>query len=406
MALITLGQAMALVIGLISGTSADGVDAALVRIDGGAQASGIRLEASLTYPYPAGLREAIWHASEAHTGSVDLLCRLNVVLGEVFAEAALAVTRQADVALHAIDLIGSHGQTVQHLPQPSALAGYAVRATLQLGEPCVIAERTGVTTVADFRHRDMAAGGEGAPLAPYGHYLLFKDAQHTRVVHNIGGISNVTLLPAAGSLADVIAFDTGPGNMLIDGLVSLLTQGREPFDKDGQWARQGQIHHAWLRELLTHPFLRRPPPKSTGRETFGKMVVEELFRRSIQLALSPADVLATVTAFSAATMVDAYRRFILPRHPHLEGILCGGGSRNPTLIGHLRQELPEVTWRSSDEFGLSADALEAVIFAILAYETMAGRPANVPSATGARHAVVMGKIVPGQEGWKDLALRL
>jgi anhydro-N-acetylmuramic acid kinase len=397
---------MPLVIGLMSGTSADGVDAALVQIEGSAQARLVQLDAFLTYPFPAGLRELILHASDARTGAVDLLCRLNVVLGEVFAEAALAVARQAGVAMPAIDLIGSHGQTVQHLPQPSELAGYSVRATLQLGEPCVIAERTGVTTVADFRPRDMAAGGEGAPLAPYVHYLLFQDAQQTRVVHNIGGISNVTVLPAAGSLADIIAFDTGPGNMLIDSMVGHLTHARETFDQDGQWARRGQIHQSWLQELLTHPFLRRPPPKSTGRETFGRTVVEDLIRRGTQLALSAADLMATVTAFSAMTMVDAYRRFILPQHSRVESVLCGGGSRNPTLIGYLRQELPAVTWRTSDEFGISADALEAVIFAMLAYETMAGRPANVPPATGAHHAVVMGKIAPGHEGWKDFAPRV
>jgi anhydro-N-acetylmuramic acid kinase len=397
---------MPLVIGLISGTSADGVDAALVRIDGSPQARLSRVDAFLTYPFPPGLRDLILQASNAHTGTVDLLCRLNVVIGEVFAEAALAVTRQAGVPMQAIDLIGSHGQTVQHLPQPTALAGYAVRATLQLGEPCVIAERTGVTTVADFRPRDMAAGGEGAPLAPYVHYLLFKDTLQTRVVHNIGGISNVTVLPANAGLTDTIAFDTGPGNMLIDGMVGHLTHGREAFDKDGQWARQGQIHQAWLQELLTHPFLRHSPPKSTGRETFGSTVLADIVRRGSQLALSDADLMATVTAFSAATMVDAYRRFILPQHPSVESILCGGGSHNPTLIGYLRQELPAVTWRTSDELGISADALEAVIFALLAYETMAGRPANVPPATGAHHAVVMGKIAPGQGSWKDLASRL
>jgi anhydro-N-acetylmuramic acid kinase len=391
------------VIGLMSGTSVDGVDAALVWIDGSTQARPVRLDAFLTYPFPPGLHELILQASEAHTGTVDLVCRLNVVLGEVFAEAALAVARQAGVSMQAVDLIGSHGQTVHHLPQPTALGGYAVRATLQLGEPCVIAERTGVTTVADFRPRDMAAGGEGAPLAPYIHYLLFKDAHQTRVVHNIGGISNVTVLPAAAKLADVMAFDTGPGNMLIDGVVGHLTRGRETFDRDGQWASQGQIHQALLQELLTHPFLRRSPPKSTGRETFGKGMLADLLRRRTQLAISDADLLATVTAFSAAAMGDGYRRFILPQHPRFESVLCGGGSRNPTLIGYLRQELPAVAWRISDEFGIPADALEAVIFAMLAFETMAGRPANVPAATGAQHAVVMGKVVPGHAGWRDVA---
>lgn len=396
---------MALVIGLMSGTSADGVDAALVRIDSRTPRRLVQVEAFLTYDFPPGIREAILQASDARTGTVELLCRLNVVLGEVFAEAALAVARQAGVPMHAIDLIGSHGQTVQHLPEPSALAGYPVRGTLQFGEPCVIAERTGVTTVADFRPRDMAAGGEGAPLAPYVHHLLFQDSHQTRVVHNIGGISNLTLLPAGAMLDDLLAFDTGPGNMLIDGTVERLTRGRQTCDKDGQWAAQGHVHQALLQKLLTHPFFQRQPPKSTGREAFGTAMLQDLFRRGAELSLSQADLLATVTAFSAATMADAYRRFILPRYPNVESILCGGGSRNPTLTGHLRRELPAVTWRTCDEFGVSVDALEAVIFAMLAYETVAGRPANVPTATGARHGVILGKIVPGHEGWQDLASR-
>jgi len=208
---------MPLVIGLMSGTSADGVDAALVHIEGSAKSTRVRLQAFHTSPFSPGMRQAILAASDPRTGTVDLLCRLNVALGEVFAEAALEVARRANIAIGTVDLIGSHGQTVQHLPEPSPLGGYLIRATLQLGEPSIIAERTGVMTIADFRPRDMAAGGEGAPLAPYVHYLLFGDAHRTRIVHNIGGISNLTVLPAGGELADVLAFDTGPGNMPIDG---------------------------------------------------------------------------------------------------------------------------------------------------------------------------------------------
>src|SRR5687767_9926449 len=232
---------MPLVIGLMSGTSADGVDAALVRIADNPRSTRARVEAFLTFPFPAGMREAILAASTPATGSVDLLCRLNVALGEVFAEAAFAVVRQAGTDMGAVDLIGSHGQTVQHLPEPYPLGGYLIRATLQLGEPSIIAERTGIMTVADFRPRDMAAGGEGAPLAPYVHYALFGDNHCTRLVHNIGGISNVTLLQAGGTLADVLAFDTGPGNMLIDGTISRLTANLETFDYNGKWATHGQV---------------------------------------------------------------------------------------------------------------------------------------------------------------------
>jgi anhydro-N-acetylmuramic acid kinase len=383
----------------MSGTSADGVDAALVKIDDSARAPRLHLRAFHTMLFPTGLREAILAASDPRTGTVDLLCRLNVALGEVFADAALEVCRQAGIAIGDVALIGSHGQTVQHLPEPSPLGGYAIGATLQLGEPSVIAERTGVMTVADFRPRDMAAGGEGAPLAPYVHYLLFRDVQCTRVVHNIGGISNVTVLPAAGALADVLAFDTGPGNMPIDGAIGRMTGGHAVFDKDGLRARRGRAHQPLVDELLAHPFLRRPPPKSTGREAFGAAFLDQAWRRGLELGVRGDDLIATLTAYTVATIADAYRRFILPRHPAVESILCGGGSRNPVLIARLRQQLPEVAWHMCDDFGISADALEAVIFAVLAHETVCGRAANVPTATGARREVILGKVVPGRDGW-------
>jgi anhydro-N-acetylmuramic acid kinase len=390
---------MPLVIGLISGTSADGVDAALVEIDGSAHSSRLHVLAFHTLPFPAGMREAILTASDPRIGKVDLLCRLNVALGEVFAAAALEVSRRAGISIGAVDLIGSHGQTVQHLPEPFPLGGYAVCATLQLGEPTVIAERTGVMTVADFRPRDMAAGGQGAPLVPYGHYLLFRDAARSRVVHNIGGISNVTVLPAAGALEDVLAFDTGPGNMPIDAVVERLTEGQEVFDKDGGRARRGRAHQPLVDELLAHPFLRRLPPKSTGREAFGSGYVDGVMARGAELGIGGDDLIATLTAFTVATIVQAYRHLILPRYSPVEAILCGGGSRNPLLTAWLHQELPEVGWRACDDFGISADALEAVIFAVLAHETVCGHPANVPSATGAKRPVVLGKVVPGKDGW-------
>jgi anhydro-N-acetylmuramic acid kinase len=390
---------MPLVIGLMSGTSADGVDAALVQIDGSARSPRIRLRAFQTYPLPGGMREAILAASDPRIGTVDLLCRLNVALGEVFADAALEVARQAGIAIGAIDLIGSHGQTVQHLPEPTSLNGYPIRATLQLGEPSVIAERTGVMTVADFRPRDMAAGGEGAPLAPYVHYRLFGDAHRTRLIHNIGGISNVTLLPAGGELADVLAFDTGPGNMPIDGAVGRLTGAHETYDKDGVRARRGQVHRPLVAELLAHPFLARHPPKSTGREAFGAAFLDQVFARGAESGVMGDDLIATLTAFTAATMADAYRRFVFPRFTDVEGVLCGGGSRNPTLTAWLRRELPDVEWRLSDDFGIAADALEAVMCAVLAHATMCGQAANVPSATGATRPVLLGKVVPGNNGW-------
>jgi anhydro-N-acetylmuramic acid kinase len=257
-----------------------------------------------------------------------------------------------------------------------------------------------VMTVADFRPRDMAAGGEGAPLAPYVHYILFADAHRTRIIHNIGGISNVTILPAGGELADVLAFDTGPGNMPIDGAIGRLTGEQETFDKDGARAQRGRVHQPLVEELLAHPFLQRPPPKSTGRETFGSAFLDQVFARGVELGIMADDLIATLTAYTAATMADAYRRFVLPRFAHVECVLCGGGSRNPTLTAWLSRDLPGVEWHMCDDFGISADALEAVIFAVLAHETVCGRPANVPTATGAKRAVLLGKVVPGKDGWK------
>jgi anhydro-N-acetylmuramic acid kinase len=391
---------MPLVIGLMSGTSADGVDAALVQIEGRGQATRLRLHAFHTFPFPSGLREVILAASDPPTGTVDLICRLNAALGEVFAQAALEVARQAGIAIDTVDLIGSHGQTVQHLPEPSPLVGYPIRSTLQLGEPSVIAERTGVMTVADFRPRDMAAGGEGAPLAPYVHHILFADTHRTRIIHNIGGISNVTVLPAGGELADVLAFDTGPGNMPIDGAIGRLTGNRATFDKDGERARRGRVYRPFVEELLAHPFLRRPPPKSTGREAFGASFLDQVFARGVELGVVGDDLIATLTAFTAETITDAYRRFILSRHPRVESILCGGGSRNPVLTAWFSRELPDVEWRLCGDFGVSADALEAVIFAVLAHETVCGHAANIPAATGAKQAVILGKVVPGRNGWK------
>ncbi|MDQ3831973.1 MAG: anhydro-N-acetylmuramic acid kinase [Candidatus Tectomicrobia bacterium] len=396
---------MPLVIGLMSGTSADGVDAALVQIEGSARSTRIRLHAFHTFAFPAGMREAILAASDPRTGTVHLLCRLNVALGEVFAEAALDLARKAGISIGAVDLIGSHGQTVQHLPEPSPLSGHAIRSTLQLGEPSVIAERTGVMTVADFRPRDMAAGGEGAPLAPYAHYVLFGDAHRTRIVHNIGGISNVTVLPGGGGLAAVLAFDTGPGNMPIDGAIGRMTGGQEAFDKDGVRASCGRVHQPLVDELLAHPFLRRPPPKSTGREAFGALFLDDVFVRGAELDVTGDDLIATLTAFTTATIVDAYQRFILPWYPTIESILCGGGSRNPTLRTWLRRELPEVEWLMCDDFGISADALEAVSFAVLAHETVCGHAANVPTATGAKRHVILGKVVPGRDGWRRFQKR-
>jgi anhydro-N-acetylmuramic acid kinase len=268
-----------------------------------------------------------------------------------------------------------------------------VRSTLQIGEPSVIAERTGLTTVADFRPRDVAAGGQGAPLVPYADYFLFHDARKNRAVQNIGGIANVTYLPAGGRPADTLAFDTGPGNMMIDRAASLATGARAPYDAGGRIAARGHVNQKLLAELMRHPYLRRRPPKSTGREMFGTPLTDRLHERARRAGIPPADLVATVTAFTAASIADAYRRF-LPGAVD-EVILCGGGSRNPTLVAALGERLAPARVLLTDDFGIDADAKEAVSFAILAWATIRGEANNVPSATGARRPVVLGKIVPG-----------
>ncbi|HON91665.1 MAG TPA: anhydro-N-acetylmuramic acid kinase [Sedimentisphaerales bacterium] len=391
------------VAGLMSGTSADGVDVAIVEIHG----RKVRVLAFETFPYSASLRKSILALCNPEAARVDDICHFNHVLGEVFAEAVIRLCNKSGLPLDSIDLIGSHGQTIWHHPQGIRYEGEVIRSTLQIGEPCRIAQRTGITTVADFRPRDMAAGGEGAPLVPYADYVLFSDKKLCRTVQNIGGIANVTYLPVCENHGDcshscscghdahpeVLAFDTGPGNMVIDGLVRRMTKGRRHYDRGGAMAAKGMVHEGLLKEMLRHPFLRRKPPKSTGREQFGQHYCEWLHGQARKRKLSPEDMIATATAFTASTIAAAYRKF-LPAMPD-EMILCGGGSHNATLVSMLQSQLPDVRIRTTDEFGISVDAKEAVSFAILAYATIQGIANNLPSVTGADEPVILGKIVPG-----------
>ena len=376
------------VVGLMSGTSADGVDAAVVDIPRG---GGARLVAFRTFPYPPKLRRAVLDLCRPETARVADLCQLNFVLGEVFADAVGRLARKAGIAPAEIDLIGSHGQTVWHDPRGRRFGRRRVRSTLQIGEPCVIAERTGVTTVADFRPRDIAAGGEGAPLVPHADWVLFADARRSRAMQNIGGIANVTYLPAGGGPEAVLAFDTGPGNMVIDRLVFLATGGRRSYDAGGRIAAGGTVREDLLAEWLKHPYFRRRPPKSTGREEFGWDYADGLWRQGRRRRVGTGDLLATATALTAASIAAAYRRF-LPG-PVDEAIVSGGGARNKTLTAMLTRRLAPAKVMPSDAVGLDADAKEAVAFAVLAAETIRGRAGNVPAATGAGRAVVLGKIV-------------
>ncbi|HUT31711.1 MAG TPA: anhydro-N-acetylmuramic acid kinase [Sedimentisphaerales bacterium] len=374
--------------GLMSGTSADGVDAVVVDI----HRNKVKVLAFDTFPYSTGLRHSILGLCKLKPCNVADICHLNFVLGEVFAQSIITLCRKNGIDIETVDLLGSHGQTIYHNPKGRRFGGRILRSTLQIGEPSVIAQRTGITTVADFRPRDMAANGQGAPLVPFADYVLFRDKQRTRAVQNIGGIANVTYLPAGCRLESIVAFDTGPGNMIIDGLVSLISRGRRKFDWAGRLAGRGRVDEGLLKDMLRHPFLRRRPPKSTGREEFGRQYSSSLQHRMMKKSLSGVDMMATATAFTAAAIAQAYQRF-LPQMPD-EVILCGGGARNRTLVEMLRQRLEATKILMSDDLGISCDAKEAVSFAILAHATVKGVANNVPSATGAKQPLVLGKIVP------------
>ncbi|MBI4008062.1 MAG: anhydro-N-acetylmuramic acid kinase, partial [Planctomycetes bacterium] len=294
--------------------------------------------------------------------------------------------------------------TIYHIPDIPPLIkgdlGGLSRSTLQIGEPCVIAQETGVTTVADFRTRDIAAGGHGAPLVPYADFVLFRSDTYNRAIQNIGGIANVTFLPSACNLKDLIAFDTGPGNVIIDRITEIVTNGKLKFDVDGKLATSGRINDALLDQLLSHPYFSKQPPKTTGREDFGIQFSDKLYSEAKQPAsggLSDADILTTVTAFTARTIAESYKRFILSQYEITEVILSGGGSRNLFLVELLKGYLSPAKVRMVDEFGIPGNAKEAIAFAILANETISGNPNNVPSATGAREAVILGKIAPSMQ---------
>ncbi len=372
------------IIGLMSGTSADGIDAALVEI-AGADSLQWRLLQYAQLPFHEALRGEVLACMTEQEGTVARICALNAALGEAFAAAAKHVADDAGVPLHAIDAIGSHGQTVWHIPG---------QATLQIGEPAVIAERTGVAVVSNFRARDIAAGGQGAPLVALVDALLLTHPARVRAAQNIGGIANVTFLPA-GSVQGAFAFDTGPGNMLIDDAARRMTQGAQQCDIDGALAAQGRVHDALLRDLMRHPFLQAAPPKTTGREMFGAHFGVQVWADAAAQKICPHDVIATLTMFTAASIADAYRRF-LPVPP-AEVIVSGGGARNPTLMRMLQERLgARVT--TSDDAGIPSDAKEAIAFAILAHQTLQGRAGNLPAATGARHPVVLGCITPAGAG--------
>ena len=371
----------------MSGTSVDGVDVALVEIAGEGFDETVRPIAFRSFPYPAALRRAILGVSDALVSTREI-SQMNFRLGEIFAEAVVQTCRQSLIPLEEVDLVGSHGQTIYHQATPEAFQGRLIASTLQIGEPSVIAARTGLPVVADFRPADMAVGGQGAPLVPYVDYLLYRDRHRGRVALNVGGIANLTAIPPGASSDDVIAFDTGPGNMLIDALVSQFSRGVQRYDEDGRMAASGKVNVELLEELLDSPYLRMRAPKSCGREQYGAEYVAALLRQG----LAPADLVATVTAFTAASVAVSLERFIAPRMAVDDVIVSGGGARNPEIVRGLRNQLPDAAISLAGDWGVDGDSKEAVAFAVLAYESWHGRPANPPSATGARARTVLGKI--------------
>jgi len=338
------------------------------------------------------LRKEILRVAEQQPLSAGELSQLNFRLGEVFAEAALAACQRFRIATKKIALIGSHGQTIFHRGQPTTYFGRPTASTLQIGEPSIIAGRTGITTVADFRPADMAQGGQGAPLVPYADYLLYRHPRLGRVSLNLGGIANITVLPAAAKPSHVFAFDTGPANMLIDALVSHFTHGRQRFDRNATIAQTGRSIPAFIDELMRDPFLKQPPPKSTGREYYGLSYVKKLLAAARRHKAKPADLIRAATIFTALSIVDALNRFVLPKHEIHQVIVSGGGARNPLILAQLAATLPEIEIVPSAQLGVPEDAKEAYAFALMAYETFHQRASNLPSATGATGSAILGKI--------------
>jgi anhydro-N-acetylmuramic acid kinase len=431
-----------LVLGLMSGTSADAIDVALAHISGAPPRLNAKLLNHTSINFPPKLRKEILRVAEQQPISSGDVSQLNFRLGEVFAEAALTGCRRFRIAPKRIALIGSHGQTIFHQGQPVPYFGGKTASTLQIGEASIIAARTGITTVADFRPADIAQGGQGAPLVPYADYVLYRHEKLGRVSLNLGGIANITVIPASAKPAQILAFDTGPANMLIDALVAHFTRGRQHFDRNASLAQQGRSIPALIDALMRDPYLKLAPPKSTGREYYGRSYLQKLLALGKRHDAKPNDLIRAATIFTALSIVDALNRYVLPKTKIHQLIVSGGGAQNPLIFAQLSAALsvsahPEVVgarfsasqprltginpvgaqhaapllgkastsrkpgfFRSSNQIqilpssnlGVPEDAKEAFAFALLAYETFHQRPSNIPSATGARRPTILGKI--------------
>ena len=380
-----------IVAGVMSGTSADGINVALVRITSGGRRAKIpvlHFLAHAEYPYPKPVRRAVLAAMNSTKASVAELARLNFLLAELYADALLATQRRFRLKA---ELVGCHGQTLYHQGEAAPFLGRKLAVTWQTGDGAVLAARVVVPVVSDFRPADMAAGGKGAPLVPFLDFLLYRDDRVGRIVQNIGGIANFTAIPAGASLHQVRAFDTGPGNMLIDAVTERLFG--KPYDRDGRIATAGVVLNHAISNVLRAPFFRRKPPKTAGREEFGREFANEFIRRCGRV--DKRDVVATATALTSRSIADALQQFVLrPTGAYRDFIVSGGGASNPTLMAMLANELRPLGLqiRSSDEFGLPSEAKEAAAFALLAFQTWNREPSNVPSATGAKRPAILGKI--------------
>jgi len=373
----------------MSGTSLDGIDVAIIDMIGSGFKAKINVLTSHSVPYPRKIREALLGVSNTTTPTGDI-SRLNFLLGELYVEALEETAERAQIPLETIKLIGCHGQTIFHEGQAAQYLGKKVASTFQIGESSVISERTGINVVSNFRERDIAAGGKGAPLVPYLDYMLMRHRGRGRVAVNIGGIANLTAIPPNTSTDRVIGFDTGPGNMVIDQLITRITQGGQSYDRDGAMAATGVVDVKLLAKLLRDKYFRAKPPKSAGREQYGVDFVSKL----LDTELSSEDLVATATALTAESIALAVRNFVLPEMRVDEIFVSGGGAHNTTLMGMLRKALDPLPVKESTEVGLDVDAKEAIAFAVMAYETAHLRPSNVPNATGAKRPVILGKVTP------------
>ena len=383
-----------LAVGLMSGTSLDGVDAALVRIVRSEQDCSVQLKHFISTPYPEEVRRALLKVASGQPGPAAFISHLGVLLGRLYAESVKDVCRTGGVPLDRLDLIGSHGQTIFHQSDPGDFCGRPVASTLQIGEAAVLAEETGVTTVSDFRPADMAAGGTGAPLIPLVDFLLFRDPRRGRVLLNLGGIANLTLLPPACGINQIRAFDSGPGNMVMDALVRRLESDSRGFDAGGRLALSGKPIPALLESLLADPYFRREPPKSAGREQFGGAFVERMLAAAG--SSGAPDLVCTAAELTARTVGDAVLRFTETSHHWDRVLVSGGGVHNAYLMRRLQELLPRLKVAPTDSLGIPADAKEAIGFAVLANETIELSTGNVPSATGARHPAILGKVTYGR----------